>query len=94
MIAGHAAVEWLWQFSLHRCAHYARFRKLRLQQLQLQRVLAARALRPLVVADFYTSGVTAQHKTWIHVCELSTQLAHTFPDVQIFDAYCDNGASG
>lgn len=87
MVVWHAAVERLWQFTLHRCAHHARFRKLCLQQLQLQRVAAACAFRPLLTANFCPRGATAQHKTGIDVCELSRRLAHAFPDMQIVDAF-------
>jgi hypothetical protein len=82
MVVGHLAVEWLWQFSLHRSGHYARFRKFYLQQLQLQHVVSAWAFRPRVIVNFYPRGVTGQHKTWIDVCKLSRQLADTFPEAE------------
>ena len=82
MAVGHLAVEWLWQFSLHRSGHYARFRKFYLQQLQLQHVVSAWAYRPRVIVNFYPRVVIGQHRTWIDVCKLSQQLGDTFPDAE------------
>ncbi len=82
MVVGHLAVEWLWQFSLHRSGHYARFRKFYLQQLQLQPIVSAWAFRPRVIVNFYPRVVTGQHRTWIDVCKLSQQLGNTFPDAE------------
>jgi hypothetical protein len=82
MVVGQLAVEWLWQFSLHRAGHYSRFRMFYLRQLQLEHVVSSWYFRPRVIVNFYPRVVMGSHKTWIDVCKLSRQLRDTFPDAE------------
>jgi hypothetical protein len=84
MVVGHTAVASIWnkQFSVHRAAHIARFRRFYLHHLQLDNVVARSHRRKKIVVNFYPRHVRGWRSCWKDVCKLSMLLEEVFMDVE------------
>ena len=84
MVVGHTAVASLHSrdFSRHRAAHIARFRRFYLQQLNLHQVLTRPHPRSKIVVIFYPKVVQGLLYVWNDVCKLSKLLEETFFNVE------------
>ena len=84
MVVGHTAVASIWnkQFSVHRAAHIARFRRFYLHHLQLDNKVARSHRRNKIVVNFYPRHVRGWRSCWKDVCKLSMLLEEVFMDVE------------
>ena len=84
MVVGHTAVASLHSvdFSRHRAAHIARFRRFYLQQLQLHHCVAGSHPRRKIVVNVYPKVVRGLNFVWSDVCKLSKLLEETFLNVE------------
>jgi len=84
VVVGHAGVASLhsFDFSRHRAAHYARFRRYYLKLLLLEHAVSSARFRPKVVVNFYPKVVHGHEVIWKDVCKLSALLKSLFLDVE------------
>ena len=84
MVVGHTAVASLHSvdFSRHRAAHIARFRRFYLQQLQLHHFVAGSHPKRKIVVNVYPKVVRGLDYIWSDVCKLSKLLEETFFNVE------------
>ena len=84
MVVGHTAVASLNSpdFSCHRAAHIARFRRFYLQQLNLHHVVTKPHPNRKIVVNFYPKHVRGLQETWKDVCKFSKLLEDTFFNVE------------
>jgi len=84
MVVGHTAVASLGSldFSRHRSAHIARFRRFYLQQLQLGNFVTRSHPRSKIVVNFFPKYVRGLEYVWSDVCKLSELLEETFFNVE------------
>jgi hypothetical protein len=84
MVVGHTAVASLHtlDFSRHRSAHIARFRRFYLQQLNLHEYVTSSHVRSKIVVNVYPKIVRGKEIVWSDVCKLSKLIEEMFFNVE------------
>ena len=84
IVVGHTAVASLHglDFSRHSAAHFLRFRRFYLQQLNLHQFVTSSHSRSKIVVNFYPKLVRGHEFVWSDVCKLSKLLEETFFNVE------------